>query len=291
MKTWRWQFMKKYKVAVCISGLMRYWKTTSKLFEYWNNLYDDIEFYFFILTWKNDKVFIHKEELGDQEIFDFSKYKFLTSFRKIDSNKILYKQILKKYPKVGPAPFWTYGIYKVQELRREYELKNNMKFDGIIQTRSDVFLMKHDLDIVRLLFVSDSGPPIHPKLFFSPAGTSVVHDRFFMNCDYFGFAHRLAMDKYAEMYNDCYVNEINVAKKVHEIGAQQLIDNKIYNYNLRFKCYIIRPNNIPPYGKLGFPTPEQLEYLFQYRGMNFTLNMNRVQRLKYFCENWKDNIK
>ena len=38
--------MKKFKIAVCLSGITRYWKTTSKLFEYWNSIYDNVDYYY-----------------------------------------------------------------------------------------------------------------------------------------------------------------------------------------------------------------------------------------------------
>ena len=40
------------KIAVCLSGLIRSFDVTSKLLKHWNTLYDDVEFYFFISTWK-----------------------------------------------------------------------------------------------------------------------------------------------------------------------------------------------------------------------------------------------
>ena len=38
------------KIAVCISGLMQYWDITHKLFKYWNEIYDDVDFVFFLST-------------------------------------------------------------------------------------------------------------------------------------------------------------------------------------------------------------------------------------------------
>ena len=52
------------KIAVCISGLVRYWEETYPLFEHWNNLYDDVEFVFFLATWKGDDVWYEEESLN-----------------------------------------------------------------------------------------------------------------------------------------------------------------------------------------------------------------------------------
>ena len=50
-------------IAVSLSGLVRYWDVTSKIFEHWNNLYDDIEFTFFLTTWKNNKVWFDEAKV------------------------------------------------------------------------------------------------------------------------------------------------------------------------------------------------------------------------------------
>jgi hypothetical protein len=42
------------KIAVCISGLMQYWDITHELFKYWNEIYDDVDFVFFLSTWESD---------------------------------------------------------------------------------------------------------------------------------------------------------------------------------------------------------------------------------------------
>ena len=41
------------KIAVCISGLIRFWKVTESLFSRWNDFYDDVEFDFYLSTWKD----------------------------------------------------------------------------------------------------------------------------------------------------------------------------------------------------------------------------------------------
>ena len=38
------------KIAVCLSGQIRHWEETYPIFEHWNNLFDDVEFTFFVST-------------------------------------------------------------------------------------------------------------------------------------------------------------------------------------------------------------------------------------------------
>jgi flavoprotein len=71
------------KIAVCISGQARYWETTYKLFEHWNKIYDDVEFVFFLSTWKDTG-------------FDFSEYKFLQDVEVL-SLDVIPKHITSQY--------------------------------------------------------------------------------------------------------------------------------------------------------------------------------------------------
>ena len=50
------------KIAVCISGLLQCWDVTHQLFKYWNSMYDDVEFTFFISTWEVDSDFASTEK-------------------------------------------------------------------------------------------------------------------------------------------------------------------------------------------------------------------------------------
>ena len=66
------------KVAVQLSGLSRGFEITSKIFEYWNNIFDDIEFTFFLTTWNNQDVWEDKvKNKGGQDKLNLDNYKFL----------------------------------------------------------------------------------------------------------------------------------------------------------------------------------------------------------------------
>ena len=87
--------MKKFKIAVCLSGITRYWKTTSKLFEYWNSIYDNVDYYFFISTWgeptRAEKPIYAKSPIklppSGFEKNDFSNYPFLTKYEYINQDE------------------------------------------------------------------------------------------------------------------------------------------------------------------------------------------------------------
>jgi hypothetical protein len=310
------------KIAVCISGLMRYWKITSKLFEYWNTLFNDVEFYFFLSAWKDvsDIPLTTTDNLSKlvREENDFGKYKFLTKYKYLNYNDVSYEsqphkcgEINSKGQKIDNPGFkiprlYTYALHQVSELRRSYEKENNLEFDGVIHTRNDILISKDVLITIRDLCCRRL---VTPDVFF---GMKEIKERPVYNLpkewgkfsllDTFGFAHPSVMYEYSKMYNDCYITGKNKAAGGNRQNAEQLILKNIKVLKLtRFikkislgnNCYVLvlRHDNTAQNGIPGFPTPEQLEYLITHRGMNFTLNMNRVQRKKYFCENWKDNIK
>tara|TARA_Y100000034_G_scaffold99544_1_gene122338 strand:+ start:2422 stop:3309 length:888 start_codon:yes stop_codon:yes gene_type:complete len=285
--------MKKIKIAVCLSGLIRYWDVTAKIHEYWNNLYDDVEFYFFVSAWDGEGVYFDSEKVvgGIIEKNDYSKYSFLTDYEYLYKNELREEILL--YMEQTPdldhcVPYYTYAIFRTQELRKKYEQENNMEFDGVIQTRNDVWIPTGVLDSVRNLFYGDMGTPVVPELFFSLQPLTVSNNRFFMQQDVFGFSHRLAMDKYAEMYDRIEIikptkNNPRYQVKnmsLHHTNADVLMDNKIYNYPLFGVVYVIR---IEPYLKEGWPTPNQLKYVVENKGLEYLHNSQNVGEI---CKNY-----
>ena len=77
------------KIAVCISGLVRHWEETYPLFEYWNNLYDDVEFVFFLSTWKGN-TWYDKNKFPNFKITDynFSNYEFIQDYSLHKENEV-----------------------------------------------------------------------------------------------------------------------------------------------------------------------------------------------------------
>ena len=272
------------KIAVTISGLVRYWEVTSKLFEYWNSLYDDIEFIFFLSTWKDNNVFHFKDKVksGLLEHNDFSECKFLTAYEQIDYNEIPIK-ILEEHPN-NPTPFYAYALYKVQKLRRKYQ--NEYNFTGVIQTRNDIFIAKSTLDSIREMCLADKKKMLVPEMFFTTTGNSVImgetRNRLNMPNDNFSFSHPLAMDKYAEMYHDSFISGENKETFHHFINAEQLMNKKIYNYRMDGKnpTPLIRVDSLK---KDGWPTDDQLKQIIETKGIEFLYNSSFDKlRKEYF---------
>ena len=81
------------KIAVCISGLVRYWKITESLMSRWNDLFD-VTFDFYLSTWK-DGVYVRPDKnFGVDKNIDYDKCEFLTDYELVDSNTIEYGRYL-----------------------------------------------------------------------------------------------------------------------------------------------------------------------------------------------------
>lgn len=238
------------KIAVCISGLLQHWNITNRLFKYWNSIYDDIDFTFFLSTWEEsstfpstDKLYEKKGKIIQNNKFSEDTYDFLQDIEFISPN-VIPKEITDIHTHTGP--FLSYQIYNVQKMRKRYEEKVGKKFDLVVQTREDLMILKRTLNLFKAYYDSKQ---IVDGMFFSISGTKVVIPRanpkgysYAIPNDNFFFAHSDAMDKFSEMYNDCYVNKTNKETFNHFMHAQQLIDKGIYNCKLgnRYSTFLIR---------------------------------------------------
>jgi hypothetical protein len=202
------------KIAVCISGRMSGFDITSKLFEHWNSIYDNVEFYFFISTWK-DVSSEYSETRGPVEDWDFSKYKFITKYEKVDINDAWASE--KRF-KVSAC--YSYSLYRAQQLRRECK----EEFDGVIQTRSDMFIDKVALDSI--IKTIDEQGELSTKIFYSPDNLNYDGKRFMLKFDYFGFAHPKVMDIYSLMYFDAHITNL-IPKTFHYMNGGHLVNRNI----------------------------------------------------------------
>ncbi len=267
------------KIAVCISGLMQYWDITHELFKYWNEIYDDVDFVFFLSTWESDINFTSyeiyykskKKETRDINI-DFSQYSFLEDVEVLSTN-VISQNIIDGYRHTGP--YYAYQLWNVQKMRKKYEERVGEKFDVVVQTREDMFISRQTLDQIIFWFNSKQ---IVSGMFFTTSGTKVVTPRknfrgpkgfsFSVPNDNFSFAHPDAMDKFAQMYNDCYVEKTNGETFVHFMHAQQLMNKGIYNLKIgnKYHTCLIRTGKLQ---KKGFPTDKSLKKMIADNGVEW----------------------
>ena len=266
------------KIAVCISGLMQHWDITHKLFKYWNKIYDDVDFVFFLSTWENDISFTSyentkwyknkKKETHDTNI-DLSQYSFLEDVELLPIN-VIPQNIIDTHDHTGP--YYTYQLWNVQKMRKKYEERVGEKFDVVVQTREDIFIPRQTLDQIIYWFNSKQ---IVSGMFFTTSGTKVVTPRnnkrgfsYAIPNDNFSFAHPDAMDEYAQMYNDCYVEKTNSETFPHFMHAQQLINKGIYNLKIGSK-YHTKGILTGKRQKKLFPSDKSLKRLIDEKGVDW----------------------
>lgn len=137
------------KVAICLSGQTRNWKSS----------YDSIKNQ--IIEKYNADVFIHTWNVCGKTIPHNFINDYSDNFDKIDYEFIKYynpKKIKIDWPeydtfkqKINESRFYNtlmmwYSINKSNELRKEYESENNLKYDVIIRCRFDLFFKNFEIN-------------------------------------------------------------------------------------------------------------------------------------------------
>lgn len=135
------------KIAVCFSGQIRTGiDNYPNIKEFFGKLYNDCDF--FIHTWNFSE---YKTYNGS----NIAKRPIVEPIEKFEEIKKLYspKNIIvdikhigyETAEKYGIQPLW-YSFWKSVELKKQYELKNNFKYDYVIKLRPDLVLNFHTYD-------------------------------------------------------------------------------------------------------------------------------------------------
>jgi len=135
------------KIAVCFSGQIRTGiENYPNIKEFFGELYDDCDF--FIHTWNFTEYKTYNcSNIASRPIIEsvekFEEIKKLYSPKKmiVDIKHIGY-ETAEKY---GIQPLW-YSFWKSVELKKQYELENNFKYDYVIKLRPDLVLNHHTCD-------------------------------------------------------------------------------------------------------------------------------------------------
>jgi len=301
--------MKNFKIAVCISGLIRYWEQTYPLFEYWNKLFDNVDFYFFISTWENPKEFIglrdenqkYRDLVEKSLDFNLSNHKFITDYSLMSRKDIshLLEEIDTTIPKESQKSIKTfihmaYGIKNVQELRKKYEQQKGwLKFDGVIQTRNDAFLSKKTLEQYKNLIKYNKF--LNDKSIYIPGGCSVQsgEQHLFVN-DNLSFGSPAVMNMYGEMFDEIFVKGSIQQKKLHFAPAYYFHYKNISVYDMGI-TKIIRPaffkkEENKMWDLQGHPTPEVMTEILETEGVEYFFNELPKVVDSRFDEYW-DRIK
>jgi hypothetical protein len=135
------------KIAVCFSGQMRTGiENYPNIKEFFGESYNDCDF--FIHTWNfseyktyNGSNIAKKPIIESDEKFDEIKKLYSPKKMIVDIKHIGY-ETAEKY---GIQPLW-YSFWKSIELKKQYEIENNFKYDYVIKIRPDLVLNYNTYD-------------------------------------------------------------------------------------------------------------------------------------------------
>jgi len=260
------------KIAVCISGLIRFWKVTESLFPRWNDLYDDVEFDFYLSTWK-DGVYVRPDkDFGVDKNIDYEKCSFLTDYELIDSKILEFGKYLS-------------GEYFVKSINGVFDLlkRQNKQYDLVLWTRNDVIYSKKVLDSL----VKINKKYIAPNIISNFDGMSKPNGINWSLKDYFFIGHQKSMEIFNDIYKQFLIekDESILSDPPYFLG-EFFINNRVYLKNHSFPVSLLRGEKffeLNPYkrNQEGVFCGENLINLIEKRGVDFVIeNLKDYHGLK-----------
>lgn len=184
------------RVALCLSGQARAAKFCySSIWESVVKLFGQVDV--FIHSWLTDSS-PGAFDIKYTNFFDCSTAEYIDLYKPVScvledfrrSDLLKYNSVFEKYK------IMYYSIYKSNELRKHYEIRNDIKYDYVIRCRTDLFFLDKILD-EHLDGLNDDSVLI-PKGSIMAVGYAGI-------CDQFAIGTSSAMNKYCSMYGslDC----------------------------------------------------------------------------------------
>jgi len=259
------------KIAVCISGLVRYWKITESLMSRWNDLFD-VTFDFYLSTWK-DGVYVRPDKnFGVDKNIDYDKCEFLTDYELVDSNTIEYGRYLS-------------GEYFVKSINSVFDLlkRQDKKYDLVLWTRNDAVFSKsfiQDVINVHKKFIA-------PNIILNYDGMHKPNGGDWALKDYYFIGHQDSMNVFCDIhkqFSNC--DDKSILTDPPMFLGQFFLDNKIYLANHQKVCGLVKSENhfkLKPY-KRKLPSAingDKLVQIINDRGVDYVLdNFMHLKNLK-----------
>ena len=201
-------------IAVCFSGQLRSIELTYKnIIKFLNNNFDEYKIFAHIpenkkINKKFDEYFKNSEYMVERDprirktnLKDSQVQSIKSKFKSLKKAKIAYMHQL-------------YGIFKSNELKREYETKNNLLFDWVLRCRSDLMFYDSNLDLTQM-----NNKYLYTPDFHSWGG---INDRFIISSS-------KNMDIFSDLYNYILQNEIDGS------NAESILKNYLDIKNIELK--------------------------------------------------------
>ena len=267
------------KIAIGINGSGKYLEYTSHLYAEYNTLYDDIEFDFYLATWEDE--------------VDYSKYEWITDYVRLKEEDSIHYDI-PNTPYEGHQPHYMFTSYNLNKLIK----KNNIKYDAVLQTRSDIILHRATLD--KLVSKLKDGD-VTERLMWNSTGIDTFHQKFpgqknraflWMN-DEFLFGHPSSLETFSTAWDSFFIdsssyffkNRDNYMIGGHVWTIEFLIKNGISTsgINAHPKILIREPFRFETDDSSGgwplkHPSPIQLEKLLKEKGALWIINNDEESR-------------
>lgn len=264
------------KVAVCLSGQARTWRTAKEnILKYFDLTEHGCEVDFFIHTWdtnqyrgKNDIVWLQRT---DQKVLPSEKEDLIQAFNPIDIE-------IEEYNKDNYTTLWEtllYSFMKSVWLKRKHEVKNNFVYDLVIRARLDINYPQEG--VCNLGFRLDRFYS-HPVSHLTAYSTMPIISRFPQEFNYpnfddvFFYSNSPTMD----IISNCCRWYRNVQlENMATYGAKKFIQNSAYWYGPGTILYkYLVSNGIHPQG---------------YRAINYYVVRKAVEDIRLHSINdWRD---
>ena len=181
-------------IAVCFSGQLRSIELTYKnINKFLNNNFEDYKIFAHIP--ENKKINQQFDQYFQDSLYIIEKD---PNIRKTKLKNSQFKSVKNKFKSLRKAKIahmqQLYGIFKCNELKKEYEAKNNLVFDWVLRCRSDLMFYDSDIDLSKM----------NNKYLYTPNfhNWSGINDRFIISSSE-------NMDTFADLYNYILQNEID----------------------------------------------------------------------------------
>jgi len=163
------------KVAICMSGQLRTWeKCSANIFKLVNHLGHEVDFFchawdfdsiprpIIVSTGKEDIV-LHSKETVAKMLDTYKPVRYCIEDQE-KNEKVLEEtvnkglQVQNKKPPASWASPQFYGIMASSNLKKEYELEHNFKYDACIRLRYDQYIPESEIDsIIEVVNKVESG--------------------------------------------------------------------------------------------------------------------------------------
>ena len=181
-------------IAVCFSGQLRSIELTYKnINKFLNNNFEDYKIFAHIP--ENKKINQQFDQYFQDSLYIIEKDPYI---RKTKLKNSQFKSVKNKFKSLRKAKIahmqQLYGIFKCNELKKEYEAKNNLVFDWVLRCRSDLMFYDSNIDLSKM----------NNKYLYTPNfhNWSGINDRFIISSSE-------NMNTFADLYNYILQNEID----------------------------------------------------------------------------------